>query len=128
MKNVGKKIEHSHSLIDALNAHPDDQKLRFKAAQALRNEGKHGPSARLLIDGLTNLTGHDDDILPCLCKRCIKLDVANASAEEHEFEREFAVTMGRVLFYWVPREILGRNAVANSVTARMKKHLSKKRR
>lgn len=128
MKNVGKKVELSPSLLKALQSQPKDETLRFKAAGALKNEGKHGQAARLLIDGLINLTGHDDDILPCLCKRCIRLDEGEASADGHDFEREFAVSNGRVLFYWVPREILNRNAVAHSVAARMKKRLTKKAR
>jgi hypothetical protein len=116
----------TQALLTELDARPKDESLREKAAHALANEGRHAECVALLST-LRNLTAHDPGPVPCLCKRCLTEGTFTAESGGMKFVRDFAVQDGRVLWYWVPRELLERGPVHPSVKESMKKRLTKAR-
>jgi hypothetical protein len=57
--------------------------------------------------GLINLTAHEPNSpLPCLCKRCLPKAPEHASTGGMEFTRSQVEAEGRVLYYWLPNELL----------------------
>lgn len=79
-------------------------------ARSLEGAGRYREAAQLLISRLRNVTGHEEDPMPCLCKRCILPDRAGAERAGQRFLREWAVSDGRVLFFWIPAELSGRRS------------------
>ena len=115
-------------LLEQLRGEPADAELRERAARALEAEGRHLQAVELLTERLINLTAHEGPPLPCMCKQC--LDPARIEAEEDGvlFQRDFSIASGRVLFYWVPRELHGDKRLRRSVHGRLEKKLVPKRR
>ena len=77
-------------------------------ARSLEDAGRHREAAQLLTSRLRNFTSHGEDPLPCLCKRCLAPERATAERGGLRFVREWAVSEGRVLFFWMPAELGGR--------------------
>jgi hypothetical protein len=112
------------SMLVQLQAKPDDDDLRRRAAEALDAEGQRDDALAVLAP-LINLTGHDDDAqLPCLCKGCLATAGASADAGGFSFRRSFAVVGRRVLHFWqLAEQEHERVAVRASVTAALRKRL-----
>lgn len=111
-------------LLAALQAQPDDEGLRERAATALLAAGRGREVPALLQGGFVHLNAHDEGRLPCLCKRCLDPDVERAVVSDREFARDHAVARGRVLFYWLPVSLAGSRAeVRRNVAARLRKQL-----
>jgi hypothetical protein len=118
-------------LLEELGRKPDDLALREQATRALQRAGREAEAISLLTGHLRNLTGHEPPPLPCLCRKCIDPERTTTEALGFTFDREFSVAEGRVLFYWVPREVRGRRAaVRRSVESALadKLRAKKKRR
>lgn len=98
------------SLLAELDARPDDASLRERAARALDADDRPAQAVALLQQGLIHFNAHEPGLLPCLCRRCIVPDHRQTSAAGNEFERDFVVAegspRGRVLFFWVPDELV----------------------
>jgi hypothetical protein len=119
----------TESLIAELDSKPDDWQLRERAARALQREGRDAEVAKLLTGKLRNLTGHEPPPLPCLCRKCLKPELTTTEALGFTFDREFAVAEGRVLFYWVPRDLRQRRkAVRASVQTVLGDRLGQKKK
>jgi hypothetical protein len=57
--------------------------------------------------GPINLTAHEPSSpLPCLCKRCLPKAPERAKTGGMEFTRSQVEAEGRVLYYWLPDELL----------------------
>jgi hypothetical protein len=113
------------ALLAALQALPDDESLRERAATALLDAGRGYEVPGLLQSGLVHLNAHDEGTLPCLCKRCLDPALNRAVVSGTEFARDHAVAHGRVLFYWLPVSLAGSRAeVRRNVVARLRKQLS----
>jgi hypothetical protein len=97
-------------LLDKLAESPKDSTLREQAARALLAEGRTRDAIELLTSALRNVTAHEGQRLPCLCAKCLDPEQVEATVKPFAFYREFAVAKGRVLFYWVPRELTRRRA------------------
>jgi hypothetical protein len=94
-------------LLEEVTQRPDDARLREKAARALERAGRSEAATRLLSERLINLVKHDAGApLPCLCKDCLVPTVDRVTVEGAEYKRAFVVLQGRVLFYWLPIELL----------------------
>jgi hypothetical protein len=117
------------SMLVQLQAKPDDDDLRRRAAEALDAEGQRDDALAVLAP-LINLTGHDDDTqLPCLCKGCLPTAAASADAGGWAFRRSFAVVGRRVLHFWqLAEQEHERAAVRASVTAALRKRLEPQKR
>lgn len=116
------------TLLSALQARPDDEALRERAAVALLDAGRGREAPALLQAGLVHLNAHDQGALPCLCQRCLDPAQDRAVVAGVELERDHAVAQGRVLFYWLPVSLAGSRAeVRRNVAARMRKQLSPRR-
>jgi hypothetical protein len=115
------------ALLGDLAANPEDEALRARAAEALRGAGRHREAVELLGEALVNLTAHDGPTLPCLCRRCLEPERAEAEADGMRFVRRFAVAKGRVLYYWAPEELGDDAALTRAVEARMDKRLKQAR-
>jgi hypothetical protein len=98
----------SQTLLDELKQKPEDLGLREKTARALQREGRHGEAVQLLTGSLRNLTAHEPPPLPCLCRKCLDPERTSTELFGLTYDREFAVAKGRVLFYWLPRELARR--------------------
>jgi hypothetical protein len=92
------------ALRDKLAVAPLDEALRERVAHALQAEGEPDEALRTLAP-LVNLTAHDDEPLPCLCREHLAGAPLTASAGGVIFRRSFAVGGGRVLHYWIPDEL-----------------------
>jgi hypothetical protein len=115
-------------LLAALQAQPDDARLREQAADALFDAGRAAEALALLQDELVHLNAHDEGKLPCLCKRCLDPAVDRAVVAGKEFARDHAVAQGRVLFYWLPVSLAGSRAeLRRNVATRLRKQLSPRR-
>jgi hypothetical protein len=100
-------------------AEPD---LSAEAAR-LEREGLHEDLARLL-GRLRNMTAHEEGPLPCLCKKCLDINVVSVEDGGAKYRRGYAIEDGRVLYYWMPEEVAGEAlAIAKGVRANMKKRL-----
>jgi hypothetical protein len=110
-----------------LKAAPEDETLRARLARALEAEGNPREAVEVLTTRFVNLTAHDEPTLPCLCKHCLDPELLTAELAGMTFRREFAVTNGRVLFFWVPEQLRHRRAVANAVASRMRDKLRPRR-
>jgi hypothetical protein len=105
----------------ALQAAPKNFALRERAALALTREDRHDDAIKLLREGLIVFNAHSKAPLPCMCKKCLKPGATTAEASGVVFQRDFAVAHGRVLFYWVPDELVSeRTRVRNSVRDALK--------
>lgn len=116
-------------LVAALDANPGDEALRQRAATALA-EADRWPEAAKVLDALRNLTAHDPSSLPCLCRRCLPREGAGAGRRPEadldgmRFRVEFAVAAGRVLYFWMPDELLAqRRQILRSVEADLAQRL-----
>lgn len=57
--------------------------------------------------GPINLTAHEKEpTLPCLCKRCLPQAPERAKAGGMDFTRSSVQTGDRILYYWMPDELL----------------------
>lgn len=92
-------------LLDAVRGKPDDAPLREQAARALHRSGR-SPEAISVLAGFRNITAHDGALLPCLCKQCLNPELVRAEAGGLAFRRDFAVALGRVLYFWIPEVLL----------------------
>jgi Tetratricopeptide repeat len=119
------RAEEIRSLLDRLEATPDDADLRRRAAEALDAAGQRD-EAQSILAPLVNLTGHDDDVgLPCLCKACLPRAGAAAEASGMTFKRSFAVVGKRVLHFWqLAEQEPERLSVRRSVEAALKTRLA----
>lgn len=108
-----------------LQDRPQDERLRERAARALAQAGRHAEAAATLLAGLRNLTAHSrKDPLPCQCKKCLVPHQGQAEARGAPFLRGFTAASGRVLFYWLPADLRGKEAaVSDAVRAGMRKRL-----
>jgi hypothetical protein len=119
----------SETLLGELKQKPEDLGLREKAARALQREGRHVEAVQLLTGSLRNLTAHEPPPLPCLCRKCLDPERTSAELFGLSYDREFAVAKGRVLFYWVPRELAHRrDGVVQAVQSRLEDKLSDKKK
>jgi hypothetical protein len=121
------KRETSTELRRKLKAAPEDETLRARLARALEAEGSPREAVKVLTERFVNLTAHDEPTLPCLCRHCLDPDKLTAELQGMTFRREFAVTNGRVLFFWVPDKLRHRRAIANAVATRMRARLKPRR-
>jgi hypothetical protein len=115
-------------LLEQLGQQPNDLVLLERAVRALQSEGHEADAIALLTKNGRNLTAHEPPPMPCLCGRC--LDPARTTAEGFgiSFVRDFAVVEGRVLFYWVPKELAGRPGLRRSVATALGDNLKKKQK
>ncbi len=113
------------SLLVKIQANPEDEAARKRAAELLDLAGKRDDAVAMLAP-LINVTGHDEDAgLPCLCKRCVAQAPATAESAGMRFHRSFAVTGKRVLHFWMLAEQEHeRAAVRDSVTAALEARLA----
>jgi hypothetical protein len=126
---MGTTRESSAPLLAELGGKPNDLALRERAARALQREGREADALALLTGSLRNLTAHEAPPLPCMCKKCLDPERPTAEAFGFTFDREFAVAEGRVLFYWVPRELARRRpGLRRSVSAVLGDKLAKARK
>jgi hypothetical protein len=69
--------------------------------------GNNGPIEAPAPAGPINLTAHEPDSpLPCLCKRCLPKAPERATAKGMAFTRSRVEAADRVLYYWLPDELL----------------------
>lgn len=119
------QVSTADALASSLADDPESAELREKAARALAEEGRHAEAIALLEEGFTHLNAHDPGSLPCLCRRCITAEEVRTRVGDATFVRDFTVAGGRVLFYWVPEELVGqlprvRRSVHGSLRARLR--------
>ena len=120
-------LPEADDLLDKVGREPADLALRERAARALARAGRTEESVKVLTSTLRNLTAHEAQALPCLCKRCLDPKQAQAENGGAAYYREFAVAEGRVLFFWVPVELKRRaKGVASSVQTTLKDTLVRK--
>jgi hypothetical protein len=95
-----------------------------REARALASSG-HQDDAIRLLGALINFTAHDTEPLPCLCRRCFRVEQASAETGGMRFVREFAVARGRVLYFWMPEEMQARSGeIADAVRRRLVQRVS----
>ena len=120
------------ALVAASSEKPNDARLRLRAADALAEAGRWSEAVRVLEAALVNVTAHDDAGQPCLCRRCLPREGGARPAIEQDGTRlrlEFAEAEGRVLYYWMPEELVAeRRRVARSVAADLAQGLKKRPR
>jgi hypothetical protein len=98
----------------------DDVSLLLQASSAT-SEQAQAPKP----EGPINLTAHDaESPLPCLCKRCLPHAPESASAQGMSFTRSHVEATDRVLYYWLPNELLPAapevsKSVRGALTARL---------
>jgi hypothetical protein len=120
------------SLLLTLRDLPEDAGLREQAARALLAEGRPQEAVAVLKQGFANLTAHEAGSgdgaggLPCLCRSCLDPGRTTAQAGDMIFVREFTAHAGRVLYFWMPQELLPeqaevRRAVQVAMAARLKR-------
>lgn len=117
-------MSNADALVASLADDPDNADLREQAARALTSEGRHADAVALLQEAFTHLNAHDPGSLPCLCRRCMTAEDVRARVGDTLFVRDFSVAGGRVLFYWLPEELLGqthkvRRSVQGSLRTRL---------
>lgn len=111
------------SLLQDLDARPEDSALRERAARALMSDNRPAESVALLVEGFIHLNAHEPGALPCLCKRCIVPEAATAAIGGTTYHRELVIAESessgtRVLFFWIPESLLDqRRRVLRSVKA-----------
>jgi hypothetical protein len=95
----------------------EDVSLLLPASGAPAGAATEAPAAT----GPINLTAHDPDSrLPCLCKRCLPQAPERAKTGGMEFTRSKVETEGKVLYYWLPDELLPKALdVSKSVLAEL---------
>jgi hypothetical protein len=107
-------VSKADSLLARLDEHPDDAGLRERAARALDADDRPAEAVALLQQGLIHFNAHEPGLLPCLCRRCIVPGDRRATANGSAFLRDFVVAegkpRGRVLFFWIPRELVDTSA------------------
>lgn len=107
-----------------LQARPDDADLRGRTAEALDASGDHAEAVTVLAP-LVNLTGHEANELPCLCKKCLPAAGTTAGAAGMQFQRSFVVVGDRVLHFWMLTELAHDRAnVRASVKAALETRLA----
>ncbi len=127
-------LSKADSLLETLDDHPEDVGLHERAARALEAESRAGEAVALLQGKFVHLNAHDPGVLPCLCRRCIVADDLTASADGNTFHRDFAISGAasakavakrpRVLFYWIPENLLDRRQkVRRSVATGLRSRL-----
>lgn len=107
-----------------LEANPDDDRVRERAALALTRAGRDLEACALLED-LVNLTAHDGPTLPCVCRRCLDPAISSAEAEDVRFVRRFVVHRGRVLFYWAPEALADDRGLLEGIRRRLGRRLAR---
>ncbi len=81
----------------------EDVTLLLQASGSPASGATEAPAAA----GPINLTAHDPDSqLPCLCKRCLPKAPERARTSGMEFTRSNVEAEGRILYYWMPDELL----------------------
>lgn len=120
--------DHPETLLETLQQSPKDEGLRERAARALALAERHAEAVATLLAGLHNLTAHvRKDALPCLCKRCLVAEQGQAEVRGAPFLRGFTVASGRVLFFWMPADLRGKEAhVADSVRSALARKLRRR--
>jgi hypothetical protein len=115
------------AVLARLEGSPRDHELRRIAAEALDDRGRREEAMETLAP-LVNLTSHDEDGLPCLCKDCIVRAGAETEAQGMRFVRSFAVVGTRVLHFWMLAELeRERAAVRASVASALRQKLAKRK-
>jgi hypothetical protein len=116
-------------LLQAVQQKPEDEGKRERAARALEAQGRPAEAVALLTERLVNLTAHEGPPLPCLCRQCLEPAQTRSEHGGMTFTRDFSVARGRVLFYWVPAQLVGDAArVRRSVAQVMDENLKPRRR
>lgn len=106
-------------LLHLIREDPSNIDRREAAARALMSEGRAAEAHDMLRERLENLVAHDPigrarsaapggaalPAVPCLCKRCIDPALGVVTVDGLEMLRDFVVSNGRVLFFWVPSSL-----------------------
>ncbi len=119
----------TQKLLKELTDQPDDLARRERAARALLEDDRADEAVKLLRERLVHLNRHEKKPpLPCLCPKCFK-PAASLTDDGATYHLEFAIADGRVLYYWLPAEILDqRSTVSNSVRGSLQQHFQVIRR
>ena len=97
-------------------------------ARALFDAGVPGTGITLLATRAIMFAKHVQEGLPCLCQRCLNPALDRAEFGGIEFARDFVVCEHRVLFYWMPAELLAdAKRVRSSMRGRVKQRLHARR-
>jgi hypothetical protein len=116
------------AILAELRASSAEHAAWVAAAEALHDAGRAGDAAVVVSAGLINLAAHDGTELPCVCKRCLRPEHAVATVDGVRFHREFATQRNRVLFFWLPADLLPeRDAVRRSVALAMRQRIEARR-
>jgi hypothetical protein len=103
-------VSKADSLLARLDEHPGDASLRERAARALEADDRPAEAVALLQQGLIHFNAHEPGLLPCLCRRCIVPGDRRTTVAGSTFHRDFVVAegqpRGRVLFFWIPQELV----------------------
>ena len=112
------------TLLRELAVSVDEPGLRERAARALMRENRHAEAIAVLRTKLAHFNAHEPGALPCLCRRCLRPDEARTTLQGTEFIRDFTVASGRVLFFWLPADLLDQaQQVERSVNAELRSRL-----
>ena len=116
-------------LRESLVNSPNDYSLRERLAKRLEQSGEGKASIELLLEKFVNLCEHEPRNQDCLCKNCFQLEKDSMNVGQQEFIRDYVTCQGRVLFYWLPVELLGdKQRVRYSVKASLLQRLQGGRR
>lgn len=116
-------------LRESLVKSPNDYSLREQLAKRLEQSGEGKASIELLLEKFVNLCEHEQYNQHCLCKNCFQLEKDSMLVGQQEFIRDYVICQGRVLFYWLPVELLGdKLRVRHSVKASLFQRLQGVRR
>jgi hypothetical protein len=110
-----------------------------RRSRRAKADGRLEAEARALVDPATDeravqllarrtilFARHETGVLPCLCRACLRPDVARAEHAGIPFVRDFVVAKHRTLFFWVPASLLDEaERVRASVRAELRGHLAR---
>ena len=100
------KAPTADELLAELESRPEDQALCERCARALVAAGRPAEAVAVLQAGFIHFNAHEPGSLPCLCRRCIVGDQVTTEAQEMTFRRDFVTASGRVLWYWMPEDLV----------------------
>ncbi|WP_394845055.1 hypothetical protein LZC95_49385 [Pendulispora brunnea] len=82
----------------------DDARLESEA-RGLFDAGQAAEGIALLSERGVLFARHEATTLPCLCRQCLRPELAAAEGAGIAYARDFVVTRNKVLFYWTPVEL-----------------------
>jgi hypothetical protein len=103
-----------------LSDYPDNERLRETCVRQFLEHEDPSKALSLLNQVWYVLNEHEPGPLPCLCRGCVAHSEQTADLQGQPMVRDFARWKRRVLFYWLPEDLLSEKThVRRSVSAEL---------